>query len=328
MDNFTHSLTGWAIGQTGLKRKSRKGLAALVLGANMPDLDVFFGHSCWPPLSTHRGVTHSLVGGVVVMPLLLAALLWLWDRWQVRRGVEFRSGLAMHPGWLLALCYIGAVSHPLLDLQTSYAVQLLSPFSNLWFHTESLFIIDVWIWSALSLAIWLSRRRERAGGNWRAPPQIALAATLAYIVFNLVLTDYAKAKLQTSPPYPAPDALFGQFRPVTFWERGLVWREHGRVSYAAWSPFSGLRSISGPKPDNMADPLARRAMVATPAIRNFMRWSVMPMATIERSRCHAHVGFTDARFANFSVPFFKAESPFWHETILPLAGPGCPMAPR
>jgi inner membrane protein len=132
-------------------------------------------------------------------------------------------------------------------------------------------------------------------------------------------------RLRSSPPYPVPDAVFAQFRPVTFWERGLVWRHNRQVSYAAWSPFSGLRPVTGPKPDNMADPLARRAMVATPAIRDFMRWSVMPMATVERSRCHAHVGFTDARFANFSVPFFKAENPFWHETILPLSGPGCPV---
>ena len=43
MDNLTHSLTGWAIGQAGLKTQTRKGLAALILGANMPDIDVFFG---------------------------------------------------------------------------------------------------------------------------------------------------------------------------------------------------------------------------------------------------------------------------------------------
>ncbi len=174
MDNFTHSLVGWALGQTGLKRKTRKGLAALVLGANAPDIDVFFGWVPWAPLAIHRGVTHSLVAGLWVLPPLLAALLWLYDRWQVRRGDSFGSGLEMHFGWLLALSFLGCLTHPLLDWQTSYAVQLLSPFSNLWFHNDSLFIIDVWIWTGLSLAIWLSRRRERAGeGNWRRPPMIA-----------------------------------------------------------------------------------------------------------------------------------------------------------
>src|SRR5690606_28501961 len=134
MDNFTHSLAGWALGQAGLKQKTRKGLAALILGANMPDIDVFFGWVPWGPLAMHRGFTHGLVGGVLLMPPMLAGLLWCLDRWQRRRGVTFASGLELRFGWLLALCYIGAISHPLLDWQNSYAVQLLSPFSESWFH--------------------------------------------------------------------------------------------------------------------------------------------------------------------------------------------------
>ena len=72
--------------------------------------------------------------------------------------------------WLVALSYIGAITHPLLDLQNTYAVQLLSPLSDIWFHNDALFIIDVWVWTALAFAIWLSRRQEavaRAGGARR-----------------------------------------------------------------------------------------------------------------------------------------------------------------
>src|SRR6478736_2634963 len=185
MDNLTHSLAGWALGQTGLKRRTRKGLAALVLGANMPDIDVVLGWVPWAPLATHRGFTHGLVGGVLLMPPLLAALLWLLDRWQVRRGAEFRSGLAMHFGWLVALSYLGTLTHPLLDWQTTYAVQLLSPFDSRWYHTDGLFIIDVWIWVGLAFAIWLSRRRERRGETgWRRPAIVGAAALLAYISTN------------------------------------------------------------------------------------------------------------------------------------------------
>src|SRR5688572_11886578 len=104
MDNLTHSLVGWALGQAGLKRKTRKGLAALILGANMPDVDVFLGWVPWEPLATHRGFTHGLLGGVLLMPPLLAGLLWLLDRWQLSRGVEVR-GPAMHFGWLVTLSY-------------------------------------------------------------------------------------------------------------------------------------------------------------------------------------------------------------------------------
>jgi len=115
-------MAGWVLGQAGLKAQTRKGLAALILAANMPDIDVFFGSAPWDPLATHRGFTHGLIGGVLVMPPVLALLLWLLDRWQLSKGATFKSGLPMRIGWLVALCYLGAVTHPLLDLLTTYSV--------------------------------------------------------------------------------------------------------------------------------------------------------------------------------------------------------------
>ncbi|MES2300863.1 MAG: metal-dependent hydrolase, partial [Pseudomonadota bacterium] len=85
-DNLTHSLVGWALAETGLKRRTRKGVAACVLAANLPDIDVFFGWAPWAPLAMHRGFTHGLVGGVLLLPPVLAGLLWLVDRWHVQRG--------------------------------------------------------------------------------------------------------------------------------------------------------------------------------------------------------------------------------------------------
>jgi hypothetical protein len=75
MDNVTHSLVGWTLGQTGLKRRTCKGLAALILGANAPDIDVFLGWVPWPSLATHRGLAHSFFGGVLVLPPLFVGIL-------------------------------------------------------------------------------------------------------------------------------------------------------------------------------------------------------------------------------------------------------------
>ena len=165
-------MAGWALGQAGLKTTTRKGLAALILGANMPDIDVFFGNAPWDPLAIHRGFTHGIVGGVLVMPPILAGLLWLLDRWQIGRGATFKSGLPMRFGWLVALCYLGALTHPLLDMLTTYSVQLLSPFSNRWYHADGLFIIDVWLWLLLAIGIGVSKRREQKGREWRRLPQV------------------------------------------------------------------------------------------------------------------------------------------------------------
>src|SRR3954451_1067938 len=106
-------MAGWALGQAGLKTKTRKGLAALILGANMPDIDVFFGNAPWDPLAIHRGFTHSLVGGVLLMPPVLAALLWLLDRWQVSRGATFRSRLPMRLRWAGPPSHLGTPCYPI-----------------------------------------------------------------------------------------------------------------------------------------------------------------------------------------------------------------------
>ena len=96
MDNFTHSLVGWTLGQTGLKRKTRKGLAALILGANAPDIDLFFGWVPWAPLAMHRGITHSLTVGIWVLPVLLAgaAVVLRPLAGEARRRLQVRAGNA------------------------------------------------------------------------------------------------------------------------------------------------------------------------------------------------------------------------------------------
>jgi len=322
MDNLTHSLVGWALGQTGLKRKTRKGLAALILGANMPDIDVFFGWVPWEPLATHRGFTHGLVGGVLLMPPLLAGLLWLLDRWQVRRGSQFASGLTMHFGWLVGLSYLGALTHPLLDWQTAYAIQLFSPFDSRWYHTDALFIIDVWIWLGLGAALWLSFRREsRELPRWQRPPIVALAALLAYIAANAGLSALARRALTAEAPYARPDVVVASPPPALFWQRQLAWREGRRIAHGAYDPtrsLTRLQRYTVPQPDGMADPLARRAMAATPEIVRFMRWSILPMARVERDGCRATVSYNDARFADG-----LARDRFWVSAVVPTGDRGC-----
>jgi inner membrane protein len=318
MDNFTHSLTGWALGQAGLKTTTRKGLAALILAANMPDIDVFFSGFSWEPLETHRGVTHSIFGVVLLPPVLFVVLLTL-DKWQVARGAEFKSGLPRHKGWLLALCYLGALTHPLLDLQTTYAVQLLSPVSGLWYHADSLFIIDVWIWSALSLAIAWSRKAHAKGREWRTVPQTALAAVLIYIVFNIGLSDTAKERVMGRAP--GADAVFASPQPVVSWRRQLAWREGGYYFYAFFSPLGGLGPTRGPIPSNMDDPLVQEARAQDRAMRRYLRWSVLPFAWAMREPCAIRVSVGDARYLD---P--ERGSRLKRHTVLPRPCQAAPLA--
>lgn len=295
MDNLTHSLAGWALAETGLKHRTRKGLAALVLAANMPDIDVFFGWAPWAPLAMHRGFTHGLIGGVLLMPPLLAGLLCLLDRWQVSRGKIAADLPPLRPGWLVLLSYLGAITHPLLDLQNVYAVQLLSPVSGDWFHTDGLFIVSPWLLAMLGAGIWLARRRGKSG-----PAIAALAAVALFIGLNIGISTMARNALLMSAPYPRPDRIFASPAPLRFWERDMIWRERGLISFGHYDPLHAtirLESSGTSVPDNMALPVVRQAARATPEAIKFLAWSQMPVARVVQSRCAATVTFGDARFS-------------------------------
>jgi|SRR5687768_910554 inner membrane protein len=311
-------MAGWALGQAGLKSQTRKGLAALILGANMPDIDVFFGNAPWDPLAIHRGFTHGLVGGVLVMPPILAGLLWLLDRWQVSRGAAFKSGLAMRFGWLVLLSYLGAVSHPLLDLLTTYSVQLLSPFSDRWFHADGLFIIDLWLWLLLAVAIGVSKQREQKGREWRRVPQAAIGIILVYIGLNLLITDRAKAAVHRSTDGRSVESLFASPPPVTFWRRGLVWRDGDCYRRSHFDPFAGgLDAVTGCSPTNMNDPLVRAAIRRDPRLRKFLKWSILPQAEVQREKCLTRVAIGDARYGE------GRRSRLARESVVPTGAPGC-----
>src|SRR5437870_349432 len=80
MDNITHSLVGLALAETGLKRTTPLATATLIMGANLPDIDIvtgLVGHLFY--LEHHRGITHSLIA-VPILSLLLAAGVFAYSR--------------------------------------------------------------------------------------------------------------------------------------------------------------------------------------------------------------------------------------------------------
>jgi inner membrane protein len=181
MDNLTHSLVGAVLGQAGLKRTTGLAMPALIIGANLPDVDAacFFWLEGTEHLAFRRGITHG-PPALVLLPLILAGLLWGWDRWQTKRGTRPEGRLPVHFGWLYAMAFIGCLSHPFFDWLNVYGIRLLEPFSSQWFYGDTLFIIDVWLWAVMIAAVWVSRRREKAGGAWMRPAQVGIAVGLAY----------------------------------------------------------------------------------------------------------------------------------------------------
>ena len=200
MDNLTHGLTGALLGQAGLKRKTGLAMPALIIGANLPDVDAacFLWTTGAEHLAIRRGITHGPIAWVV-LPLILAALLYSYDRWQAKRGKRPEGRLPVSFKWLYLLSFIGCLTHPALDWLNVYGIRLLEPFSSRWFYGDILFIIDVWLWALLGFATWFSLRREKRGGEWRRPARIALSAALVYIGLQASITWQSENFYSYSP---------------------------------------------------------------------------------------------------------------------------------
>lgn len=279
MDNLTHSLIGAALGQAGLKRRTGLAMPALVIGANIPDIDAacFFWLDGTEHLAFRRGITHG-PPALVLLPLLLSGTLLAWDRWQARRGTRPADRLPVRFGWLLLLSLLGTLSHPLFDWFNSYGIRLLEPFSSRWFYGDVLFIVDVWIWAMLGLGVWASRRRERAAGAaWRRPARVALGGLAGYVLLNMTISSSAEGIAAGDVPY-APVNVTNPV-PVMFWQRQVLVRtDDGRYGEIRCTPLHCDRSGLVLRPTNMADPRIAQWARGNSNAQAFLFWSRMPIA--------------------------------------------------
>jgi len=280
MDNLTHSLVGAVLGQMGLKKKTGLAMPALILAANLPDIDAGCAIYGIESLSMRRGVTHGPIA-LILLPLILWWLLIAFDRWQTRRGTRPETRLPIDKGWLLALCIIGCLSHPALDWLNNYGVRLLEPFSHRWFYGDTLFIIDLWIWLALGVSVWLSLRRERQGtARWRRPAWTGFTVVCAYIFANGLITGAAERGAAASllaSGHQAP-LVVASPPPLAFWTRDVFWRDGDRYGSGSFTPgVGGKLDISG-KSAGMDDPRLETWVKGDPAARAFLFWARMPVA--------------------------------------------------
>ena len=139
MDNLTHTLYGFALAKAGLDRTSRHATPAILIGANLPDIDlatIMGGQINY--LRYHRGVTHSLFG-IAIESLLLALFFMGFEKPGTHRK---RLKLFF---WLFLASLIGTGSHLFLDYTNSYGIRPFLPFKSEWYSLDTVFIIDPWI---------------------------------------------------------------------------------------------------------------------------------------------------------------------------------------
>ena len=166
MDSITQAVLGAAIAEAGFRRQLGK--RALLFGAacgTVPDLDVISGAvDPWLDLVAHRGPSHSLL----VLPVVALAFGVLGAR--IGRKGDWKQ-------WS-KLSFWALVTHPLLDVFTSYGTQLLSPFSLRRFSLDSISIVDPVYTLPMLLAVILAF--VSGSVSWRVRTRRIAAITLAW----------------------------------------------------------------------------------------------------------------------------------------------------
>ncbi len=188
MDNLCHTLTGAVLAQAGLARQSRFGTAALLVAANLPDVDIVAVFSSTPSVALRRGWTHGTLAQIL-LPVLLAGIFIAIDRWRPPRAA---AAARLRPLPLLVLCYAGVLSHVGMDWLNTYGVRLLMPLSHRWFYGDAIFIIDPWLWLMLGAGVIAARRRSSAG-----PARAAALAAAVYIGVMVASASAARAYVST-----------------------------------------------------------------------------------------------------------------------------------
>jgi membrane-bound metal-dependent hydrolase YbcI (DUF457 family) len=151
VDNITHGLAGALLAQAGFRQRyGRAAMVALIVGAELPDLDFVFDFA--GPIAGfqyHRGITHSIVGGFG-LALLGAAFSYVMLRYRLYWRV-------------VGLLYLGVLLHIWMDYLTSYGTQIFLPFDARRYTADAVFIIDYFYTGIIVVALLLIRlvRRQR-----------------------------------------------------------------------------------------------------------------------------------------------------------------------
>jgi inner membrane protein len=282
VDNVTHTLVGAALSHAGLKKRTALASATLMIGANFPDIDVV---AVFFPNSVHwrRGHTHGFLA-LLVLPFVLAWLMRLWDR-----GVRLRRNPDAAPADVRQLVLLSAIAiwtHPTLDFMNTYGMRWLMPFVNKWFYADGLFIVDVWIFAALALGVYVSKRTSRT-----MAARLALGFLAIYTAANLGLTSVGRSLVEAQ----APGTRF-MVAPVAAvpWKRDVIIDDGTTHRFGQWTLGGDLVLSEGyPKGDgHPAAALARQ----NPDVQRYLVWARFPRYTVREGPQGTDVHIVDDRY--------------------------------
>jgi inner membrane protein len=160
VENIAHTLVGYSLSKAGLEKVTPFATAVLLIGANLPDVEIvgsLFGANY---LDSHRGVTHG-AAGILALSFGLAGGFWIVSR--IRKSGT-RERLKLFPLWYVSL--LGLLSHIFLDFFNDYGLRPWLPFSSRRYYGDLLSIVDPWLWLIFGSAAFLWTASQRGRIRW------------------------------------------------------------------------------------------------------------------------------------------------------------------
>jgi inner membrane protein len=192
MDNLTHSVVGLGIGalvdrslpdEPDSESQRMRTCMLLVIGAlasNFPDLDLITTKLLEPPLGyllLHRGHTHTLLGALAELIVLLAGI---WLLWPGARGL-LRTSARSRAAAVGTAC-IGLLLHIGMDGMNVYGVHPFWPFDPSWYYGDLIFIVEPVFW--IGFGVPLAAMVRRKGLRW------ALFALMALVPLGVTFAGF------------------------------------------------------------------------------------------------------------------------------------------
>jgi len=175
MDSLTQIALGAAVGEAVLGKKA--GNKAMLYGAiagTIPDLDAIAGNftDVVTALEIHRGFMHSILFDLLLAPVLG----WFVSRYE--KAAPWKEWT-----WLF---FLGLFTHSLLDVQTSWGIQLFWPL-DLRLALKNIFVIDPLYTLPLLAGLILAMRKPKDSSQRRKYNRLGLIISSSYLLFTLCM---------------------------------------------------------------------------------------------------------------------------------------------
>jgi inner membrane protein len=284
MDSLTHIALGACIGEAFFEKGfGKKAIGWGALAQSIPDIDFVAGTwlSSSQNLLAHRGITHSLLFAVLVVPLFA----WLANTIHKPHRTHLKK-------WLLFFA-AEVLLHLLLDGFNNYGVGWLEPFSQQRFSFNSLYVADPFFSAAPGIAclvlMLLNKHHPLRTLCWRLGVLLPFIY-LCYCVYNKVQIDKEVKQIFARQQIPQ-QRYFTTPAPFQNW----LWYT---VAATDSGYYAGYRSVFDTQPTMHLQFFARNQHLLAPVIhtaevQQLTRFS-QQYYTVEQ--WHDTLVFNDLRF--------------------------------